>query len=58
MFVTNTISASLILAFDLENLSPGEITVSQTVAGYFVLVTMCSSFGFAVFSIGYIFMIR
>ena len=52
MFVTNTISASLILAFDLENLSPGEITVSQSVAGYFVLVIVCIFFGFAVFSVG------
>lgn len=51
MFVTDIASAVVMLAFDLEN-SAGGLSVSQKVAGYFVLILVCIFLAGANISIG------
>ena len=53
MCVTHVASAVIILAFKLEDIGDGEVTMSQTVAGYFVLVLQCLFLGSATLSVGY-----
>ena len=54
MLVTHLVSAVIILAFDLENLADGDTSMSQTVAGYFVLVLQCVFVSTANVSVGYV----
>ena len=51
---THVASAVIILAFELEDAANrGNLSMSQTVAGYFVLVLQCLFLGSATFSVGY-----
>lgn len=54
MFVSHIASASLIVAFDLEKDTANDSTVSQKVAGYFVLVSVCLFVASATLSVGYV----
>ncbi len=53
MCVAHIASAVIILAFKLENIE-GDVSVSQTVAGYFVLVLQCLFLASATLSVGYV----
>ena len=55
VFLAHIMSASLILSFDLDNEDLMELSVSQRVASYFVLVTVCMFFGSAALSYGYVY---
>ena len=54
MCVAHVASAIVILAFKLESIEDGDVSVSQTVAGYFVLVLQCLFLGCATLSVGYV----
>ena len=49
---SHLLSASLLVTFDLEGTKTEDISASQMVAGYFVLVSLCVYMGFGVPSIG------
>lgn len=53
MCVMHVASAIIILTFDLEHLADGNVSVSQTVAGYFVLLLQCVFVSIGNLSVGY-----
>jgi hypothetical protein len=52
MVVTHLTSASLILSYNLEDEGADGLSVSQQVAGYFVLVSVCVFLCAAFISVG------
>lgn len=52
MFISLMVSASLIVAFDLESGTTYGFGVSQKVAGYFVLISVALFVGAATLSVG------